>query len=133
MVKFPEQPAAESLSKIRPEVHLLAAGLLLARVYPTVTDYASSWKRFRNFGPLDARFDHHLPSTKGESLVQERSILYCASNAITCIAEYFQRFRRIDRFRKSPWLVVFEIQIGCKLLDLTTTYPTRAGASIAIN
>jgi hypothetical protein len=52
---------------------------------------------------------------------------------MTCIAEFFQATRTIDRHANTPWLVAFEIRRALPLLDLTGAWPTRAGASMAIN
>jgi hypothetical protein len=96
-------------------------------------NYPTHWNGFRNFGPTNARYDHHLPDRRGEPRLQSRSILYCATKAHTCLAEVFQDTRRIDRFRRAPWLAVFEITKTCSLLDLTGGFTTRVGASMAIN
>ncbi len=106
---------------------------MLARIYFTGGDHPVRWNKFRNFGPTNARYDHHLPDEKGNARVQQLSILYCATDAKTCLAEVFQDTRRIDRFRKSPWLAIFETTKACSLLDLTGSFATRAGASMAIN
>ena len=45
----------------------------------------------------------------------------------------FQDSRAIDRRARDPWLVAFRLQHKLQLLDLTGTWPTRAGASMAIN
>jgi hypothetical protein len=84
---------------------------------------------FRGYGPTAARFDHHLPPPR----LQDRKILYAAEEAATCFAEVFQETRTIDRRRNDPWLVAFELMRGVTLLDLTGAWPTRAGASMAIN
>lgn len=64
---------------------------------------------------------------------QERAILYAAIEGPTCLAEVFQDTRVIDRHRNDPWLAAFVIAGALDLLDLTGTWPTRAGASMAIN
>jgi hypothetical protein len=87
----------------------------------------------RTFGPTTARFDHHLPDTEGEPRVQTRAIQYLALDGITPLAEVFQDTRVIDRAARSPWLVAYELDADLRLLDLTGTYPTRAGASMLIN
>jgi hypothetical protein len=87
----------------------------------------------RTFGPTTARFDHHLPGADGEPQEQERAILYLALDGITPLAEVFQDARVIDRAARSPWLVAFELATDLELLDLTGTYPTRAGASMLVN
>jgi hypothetical protein len=102
-------------------------------VYFTAGPYPTRWNEFRRYGPINARFDHHLPDRVGQPREQERAILYCATSARTCFAEVFQETRRIDRARRAPWLAVFRLERDLALLDLSGTYPTRAGASMAIN
>lgn len=87
----------------------------------------------RGFGPTTARFDHHLPDAAGEPRDQNRSIQYLALDGITPLAEVFQDTRVIDRHARSPWLVAYELATDLELLDLTGSYPTRAGASMLIN
>ena len=41
--------------------------------------------------------------------------------------------RVIDRTAHDPWLVAFELLQPLNLLDLTGVWPTRAGASMALN
>jgi hypothetical protein len=76
-----------------------------------------------------ARFDHHLipagPQTRGT--------IYGALGVHTCFAEVFQDTRTIERSRNRPWLVGFELIRPVSLLDLTGTWPTKAGASMAIS
>ena len=133
MPKFPDPPGVDALRLVEPAVKTLARGLSLARVYFTGGDNPTRWNEFRHFGPTNARFDHHLLDARGEPGVQDRSILYCAAAADTCFAEVFQETRRINRTRRAPWLAVFPLARELQLLDLTGTYPTRAGASMAIN
>jgi len=83
----------------------------------------------RWFGPTDARFDHHLPP----QAIQDRGILYCADRATAALAEVFQNRRVINRRLRGPRLVAFELASQLELLDLTGTWPTRAGASQAIS
>ncbi len=52
---------------------------------------------------------------------------------MTPFAEVFQETRVIDRRRNAPWLVAFDLGRPLELLDLTDSWPTRAGASMAIN
>jgi hypothetical protein len=81
------------------------------------------------FGPLSSRFDPHLPPPH----LQDRGILYGAVQGPTCLAEVFQDTRVIDRTAKDPWLAGFALQRPITLLDLSGSWPTRAGASMAIN
>jgi hypothetical protein len=87
----------------------------------------------RAFGPTTARFDHQLPDASGQPWEQTRAIQYLALDGITPLAEVFQDTRVIDRAARSPWLVAYALAEDLDLLDLTGTYPTRAGASMLIN
>ena len=78
-------------------------------------------------------FQTSLGMAGDEPQVQPRAILYCATEARTCFAEVFQETRRIDRGRNSPWLAVFRTERDLELLDLTGSYATRVGASMAIH
>lgn len=133
MAKFLRPDSAAAIQNIPPEVRTLPKGAVLARVYFSGSAHPTRWNEFRQYGPTNARFDHHLPDKRGEPWVQKRAGLYCAGNAVTCIAEVFQQTRRIDRVRDAPWLAIFELQREVRLLDFTGTYPTRVGASMAIN
>jgi len=59
--------------------------------------------------------------------------LYAATHGPTCFAEVFQDTRVIDRTAKDPWLAGFGLRRSVRLLNLTGSWPTRAGASMAIN
>ena len=133
MAKFPRPHDTATIQAAPPDVKTLGKGTVLARIYFTGGAHTTRWNEFRRYGPTNARFDHHLPLRDGQAWVQQRSVLYCASNAMTCFAEVFQQTRRIDRVRDAPWLAVFELQQAVTLLDLSGTYPTRVGASMAIN
>jgi hypothetical protein len=49
------------------------------------------------------------------------------------VAEVFQAGRLIDVHADEPWLVGFQLDRPVQLLDLLGLWPTRAGASAAIN
>ena len=133
MAKFPRPDSAAAIQKTPPEVRTLPKGAVMARVYFSGSAHPTRWNGFRQYGPTNARFDHHLLDKRGQPWMQKRSVLYCASNAVTCLAEVFQQTRRIDRVRDAPWLAIFVLQRPVRLLDLSGTYPTRVGASMAIN
>ena len=131
MPKFPEPPASERLAAVAPIYRTLPAGTELWRIYFRRTRHPSTWDTFRHFGPVGVRFDHHLAPAR----TQERGISYLAwgDQAFrTCVAEVFQRTRRIDPFAGEPWLVAFVTSAPLSLLDLTSIWVTRAGASAAI-
>jgi hypothetical protein len=65
--------------------------------------------------------------------VQTKGILYAAASPVTCLAEVFQATRIIDRGVNEPYLVGFDLLADVTLLDLGGPWPTRAGASMAIN
>jgi hypothetical protein len=119
----------EDLEKVSPDLRSLAAGTVLWRLYFRGGEHPTFWNTFRAFGPTRGRFDHQVPPPK----VQVRRIFYCAEEGPTCLAEVFQDTRVIDRTARDPWLVGFELQQKIELLDLTGTWPTRAGASMALS
>jgi len=129
VAKFPEPPPAASLAALGAEVCVLPAETELWRVYFQCGRHPTTWDRLRAFGPTNARFDPHLPPPS----VQDRKVLYGARGGPVCIAEVFQETRVIDRTANDPALVGFVVTRALTLLDLTGVWPTRAGASMAIN
>lgn len=129
MAKFPEPPAAAALAKVAPDRAQLRAGTTLWRIYFQGGPFPAAWTTFRDFGPTNSRFDHHLEPPS----VQSRGILYASRRVLTCFAEVFQDGRTIDRSRREPWLVAFDLAVPVTLLDLTGSWPTKARASMAIN
>jgi hypothetical protein len=123
---FPEPP---DLAARPPAWIVLPAGHGLWRIYLRGGRHPTRWNTFRAYGPADARFDHHAPPPR----VQERRILYAAERIRTCLGEVFQRRRDVDADFGEPWLVGFTLTAPVRLLDLTGSWPTRAGASMAIN
>lgn len=130
---FPNSPGSSALARIAPEVCTLPAGTELARIYYTSSGRPLRWNEFRAFGPLNVRWDHHLPTAAGGPVEQPRSIYFAARDARTCLAEVFQATRRIDRVYQSPWLVVFRTQSPLALLDLTSRFVSSMGASMGIH
>lgn len=131
MAKFPDPPARGQLAARLPaEVKRLRRGTLLWRLYSRSGPHPVAWNGFRHWGPApNTRFDHHSEPARP----QARGILYAGLRVYTCVAEVFQDTRTIERSRKEPWLVGFELAREVSLLDLTGTWPTRAGASMALN
>ncbi len=133
MAKFPAPPDAEALRAIEPAIKCVRKGTPFARIYFAGGEHPVAWNAFRRFGPTDARFDHHLPGYDGNGYVQDRSILYAASAATTCLAEVFQTNRVVNKRRREPWLAVFTLARDVDLVDLTGNFATRMGASTAIH
>jgi hypothetical protein len=131
--KFPLPPPAEVLRDITPEIRRLNAGTPVWRVYFRGGPHPGRWNLLRAFGPTTARFDHQLPDAAGQPFEQDRAIQYLALDGITPLAEVFQDTRVIDRAARSPWLMACALAEDLELLDLTGSYPTRAGASMLIN
>lgn len=133
MAEFPRSPGVAALSRLIPAELILPIGTRLARVYYAAARYPTAWNAFRYFGPLNARWDHHLSTAAGAAVEQSRGIYYAATDAKTCLAEVFQMSRRIDRAFQSPWLSVFESAQPLRVLDLAGDFTTRMGASMAIH
>jgi hypothetical protein len=128
VAKLPEPPPAATLAAVPPAVRSLVAGTELWRLYFRGGEHPTVWEQFRSWGPTAARFDHHLPPPRD----QARAVLYAAASALTSVAEVFQDTRVIDRRRNQPSLAGFRLAHAVGLLDLTGTWPTRAGASMAL-
>ena len=128
MAKLPRPPL--SLASIPADIHVLPAGQLLWRVYRASGAHPSSWNTMRAYGPVaTARFDHQ---EQPPHVDPDRQILYAAQTPATAIVEACQDTRLIDRLDRDPWLAAFVTAVDLELLDLTGTWPTRAGASQAI-
>ncbi|BDU76507.1 RES family NAD+ phosphorylase [Mesoterricola sediminis] len=131
MAKFPEPPTPGELALLGPDVQILPAGSTVWRIYFLGGSHPTSWGQFRAWGPTESRFDHHIPPAS----LQAREILYGAvgpRGAITALADVFQETRIVDRSFNNPCLASFETIRDLRLLDLTGTWPTKAGASAAI-
>lgn len=127
MPKLPEPPPLAALAAIPPHIRTVPPGTRLWRIYFRGGEHPGAWNAFRFFGPTNSRFDHHLPAAP------DRGILYAATEGSVPFAEVFQESRVIDRRRLSPWLVAFDLAAPVVLLDLSGDWPTRAGASAALN
>ena len=127
MAKLPRPPA--SLAGVPPEWRAVPARTALFRVYFRASRHPTTWNAFRFYGPTNARFDHHEEPAR----LQERGILYAATHPRVAIAETFQADRLIDVRAGEPWLVGFRLTRSVRLLDLLGLWPTRAGASMALN
>jgi hypothetical protein len=127
---LPSPPSVSDLRKLGPERHVLPQGALVWRVYFLGGPYPTTWDSMRHFGPTGSRFDHHDPPP---AIHPRKGILYGADAAPTCLAEVFQDSHVIDRGRHQPALAAFRLTQDVSLLDVTGAWPTRAGASMAIN
>ena len=122
-------PPAEQLARIQPGWYVLAPRTELWRIYTRGGPFPTTWKSFRAFGPTDLRFDHQLPPPG----IQGRKVYYAAESIVTCFAEVFQDTGFIDPAADERWLVGFRLARPVRLLNLRGLWPTRAGASMALN
>ena len=134
MSKFPGPPEPAILRVRAPistaELQRVEPNALLWRIHRTASAHISHWNQLRTFGPTDARFDPHpLPRADYPGF----GVLYLADSAVTAIAEAFQLRRAIDRHTDTPYLIGLHLTRSVQLLNLGSTWPTRAGASQAIN
>ncbi len=141
--KLPRTPDRNLLRRIGAATVTVPANTLISRVYMRGGSHPTTWGSWRYFGPLkSSRFDHHLLDDKGMPSLQDRGIAYgavAAGNGGTdgalacCLAEVYQKNRSIDPHENQPWWAVFWLAADLLLLDLRGAWPTRAGASQAIN
>jgi hypothetical protein len=136
VAKFPWPPSAAQLAAIRApdDVVAVAPVTALARIHRAGGEHPSRWREFRVVGPVSsARFDPHPPTPDGRPAASPgHGVLYAGLSLRTALAESFQAARVVDRRTGAPWLVVFRPTRPLHLLDLSGTWPTRAGASQAI-
>jgi hypothetical protein len=127
--KLPPPPT--SLPRLRrSDVRTLAASTRCWRIYRAGGDHPVTWSELRTFGPTaTGRFDHQEPPPQDDP---DRGIAYVALDIVGALAEAFQDTRAIDRRRREPWLVAFDLTRAFVALDLTRLWPTRAGASQAL-
>ncbi len=130
--KLPHTPDRGRLRQLTPAILTLRAGTLLHRVYRRGGAYRSAWNTLRDFGPTNARFDHHRRGPAGAPERQDRAVGYYAGDIPTALAEMFQAGRFIDRYRDQPWLASFRLVRDVRLLDLSGTFALQAGASMKL-
>ncbi len=136
MPKFPDPPGIATLRSIKAVTYTVPAKTVVTRIFSMGGNYPTMWDSFRYFGPTSSRFDHHLLDSNGNPYKQSRGVMYLATGSEsipTCLAEFFQTTRIIDRSSGRPVLVGFELEQPVTLLDLTGSYATAIGASMAIN
>lgn len=141
MPKLPRVPDRARLEALKPGLMSLPAGQQLSRVYFRTGRHPVRWYDLRYFGPVhSARFDHHEPASDGSGQLQSRGIIYSAlvtgtslAGLDVCLAEVFQQLRTVSRSVDTPAWAVFTLTAEITLLDLRGKWPTKAGASQALN
>lgn len=129
MVKLPAPPDAGRLEPMDADIRT-EEDVTLWRVHPTLGDHVIAWDELRYWGPAATmRFDPHLPPPRA----QDRGVLYAGLAIPDVLAEVYQQTRVVDRAAKGAYLAGWQPVRPLRLLDLSGTWPIRAGASYAIN
>lgn len=129
-MKLPLPPPPGELQIHADDHRTLPAEAVLWRVHRTSGEHVVAWDRLRYWGPVaTARFDPHEPPSRD----QDRGVSYAALSVPTALAEVFQQTRVINPHRGAPYLTAWSPVRPLALLDITATWPIRAGASYAIN
>jgi hypothetical protein len=107
----------------------------LVRIFTAYGGHPQRWNTFRYTGPLPhGRFDPHPPGAGGAVTADRNSgVIYFGLSVRTSVAEVFQTTSIVDRRTRGPRLVVVRPARPLRLLDLTGSWPTRAGASQALS
>lgn len=132
----PEPARFPGLAEDAAWVRVIPAGTLLTRIYRAGGAHPSEWHSFREYGPLDGRFDPH-PEPTGEhpgegvmyTVLEDRLTVGTAEHAASvegatsgpfaaALLEVFQAQRMIRRRAGDPVLALFEASRAVRLLDL---------------
>lgn len=131
--RFPDLTDDETWTKTFSE------GTLFARVFSAGGVHPSAWWQFREYGPIDARFDPHpLPSAEHPGFGVMYAVPESGGGSDTafaaCILEVFQHHRVITRSERYPTLVLFETTRPITLVDLSDSdWLTVAGGTASIS
>ena len=103
----------------------------LVRIVFAASRFPLPWGEMRTWGPHPrCRWDPH-PLPTGEH--PDCGVLYTAGDLLTCAAEVFADTRVIDTRSDMPLLQVWEATRPLRLLDLTSTWALRNGASVSLD
>lgn len=124
-------------------VRELPVATALFRIFRAGGPHPSEWFDFREFGPLDARFDPH-PEATGEH--PGCGVMYAVveggspagpthdSAFAACLLEVFQQHRIVRRSAGAPTLAAFEAARPLRLLDLNDSdWVSVAGGNAALS
>lgn len=105
---------------------------VLWRVHDTVGEHVTPWNALRHYGPVaTCRFDPHDPRAGSG---KPQGVSYQALDVPTALAERYQVTRTVvRRGRGAAHLTAWRPARTVRLLDLTGTWPIRAGASHVVN
>lgn len=111
------------------------AGARLVRVFFREGPHPSDWMDLRTEGPLaSGRFDHHQPGVPAKVMyLARRGDPPTRMDGLACaLAETFQMSRVIDVTTRQPWVVWWMPTRPLRLLDLGSTWTSRAGGNQAL-
>ncbi|WP_382310318.1 RES family NAD+ phosphorylase [Herbiconiux sp. UC225_62] len=124
-MKAPSPPVALAVD---PGVDFVSHTGVLWRINRISGEHALPWDELRYYGPVRGmRFDPH-PRPPG---IHDRGIMYAAGDFATAFAEVFQASRVITRSPDAE-LIGWQPVRALSLLDLTGTFLSRNGASVAL-
>ena len=128
-MKLPRPPAPHELSFADADVRR-ETELVLWRVHRTSGDHVVAWNQLRHWGPSTlGRFDPHQPPPR----TQRIGVSYTALDISTALAEVYQQRRYVNTRRSDPYLTAWSPARTLRLLDLTSDWPIRHGASYTLN
>ncbi|MGO1051437.1 RES family NAD+ phosphorylase [Crossiella sp. CA198] len=136
MTRLPAPPAPTVLAQSIEPADLIAVGssTRLVRIFAAGGRHPQRWNGFRTVGPLPhAYFDPH-PLAEDGSLTRDndQGVLYFSLSTRTSVAEVFQDTATVDRHANARHLVILRPRRPLRLLDLTSRWPIKVGASAAI-
>lgn len=103
----------------------------LARITFSTSPYALPWGQLRTWGPVSrCRWDPQPPPPGEHPGV---GVLYTADELLTCTAEVFADTRLIDTRSDAPVLQVWYPNRPLRLLDLSSRWALRNGASVSLD
>ena len=157
---LPDREAFPALTRDPRWVRVLPAGTLLTRIYRSGGTHPAEWSDFREYGPLDGRFDPH-PGPVGEhpgvgvmyTVLEDRVLARAGGDGsrsapeqsgpldhvlngplAAALLEVFQAQRMIRRSHGNPVLALFETVRPIKMLDLADSdWVAVAGGNAAIS
>ena len=126
-MKAPRPPATFTFDR---ESDLTVYDGPLWRIVRAAGEHPSTWDQLRRFGPVKGlRYD---PWDTAPGL-QDRGVMYAATDAVTAFAEVYQRPRSITRAAGGATLASWHPTRPLLLLDLTGTFMVRNGASASVS
>lgn len=126
----PKAPQAPPRSLVAEPADVVDYSGVLWRAHRATGAHVLPWNALRSYGPLPSmRWDPHSGTQPGS---HPECVLYAAADVATAVAETFQTTRVIDTRTGAPRLTAWQPVRPLRLLDLSGTWLTRNGASMAL-